>query len=88
MQGARASVQAATLLRARALQSLVCCAAGTLKCLSCKRTMPGRGDAARGPPLCADCAAEEGAAARVWLVGRPPTRALTPACACALLSHE
>ena len=56
-------------LGARALQHLVCCPAGTLKCLHCKRTMPGRGDATHGPPLCADCAAEEGAAARVWLVG-------------------
>ncbi len=46
-----------------------CAAAGTLKCLGCKRTMPGRADAATGPPLCADCAAEEGTAARVWLVG-------------------
>ena len=53
------------------------CPAGTLKCLHCKRTMPGRGDATHGPPLCADCAAEEGAAARVWLVGAPPLLAFT-----------
>lgn len=43
--------------------------AGTLKCLGCKRTMPGRADAQSGPPLCEDCSAMDGTAAHVWLVG-------------------
>ena len=43
--------------------------AGVTKCLSCRRSMPAASgvEASQQPPLCVDCAAEEGVLAAVWL---------------------